>query len=128
MFKTVLHALASSEYMDTPFLVVLILPKWDDTPWNSKAIRGHVNMTTLINIPSGHMPFVPAYKQANEATPVLSPAKWPVEFVLIANPKGREAFMDNDKTHAILAPTIQSTCHLTGRQTSSHHTPSRLAA
>jgi hypothetical protein len=32
MLKTVLHALASSEYMDTPFLVVLILPAWDDTP------------------------------------------------------------------------------------------------
>ncbi len=32
MLKTVLHALASSEHTDTPFLVVLILPTWDDTP------------------------------------------------------------------------------------------------
>jgi len=75
MLKTALHALASSEYTDNPFLVVLILPKWDDTPWNSWAIRGHVNMTALINIPAGHMRFVPAHKQADEATAVLSPAK-----------------------------------------------------
>jgi len=39
MLKTVLHALASSEYTDTPFLVVPILTKWDDTLWNSKAIK-----------------------------------------------------------------------------------------
>jgi hypothetical protein len=75
MLKTVLHALASSEYTDTPFLVVLILPAWEDTPWNSRAIRGHVNTTALINIPTGHMRFVPAHKQADEATYVLSPAK-----------------------------------------------------
>jgi len=75
MRKTVLHALASSEYTDTPLLVVLILPTWDDTPWNSTAIRGHVNITTLISIPAGHMRFIPAHKQADEETPALSPAK-----------------------------------------------------
>ncbi len=75
MLKTVLHAFLSSEHTDTPFLVILILITWDDTPWNSRAIRGHVNMTTLVNIPAGHMRFVPAHKQADEATAVLSPAK-----------------------------------------------------
>jgi hypothetical protein len=69
-------------------------------------------MTTLINIPAGHMRFVPAHKQADEATDVLSPAKWSVEFVLIANPKGREAFMDINRIHTILAPAIQATSHL----------------
>ena len=44
MLKASLHALDSSEMQDTPFLVVLILPIWDDTPWNSAAIRGHHNM------------------------------------------------------------------------------------
>jgi hypothetical protein len=106
MLKTILHSLASSGYTNTPFLVILILPKWEDTPWNSKAIGGHVNMTTLISIPAGHMRFVPAHKQADELTAVLSPAKWPVEFVLIANPRGCEAFMDTDRIQAILAPTI----------------------
>jgi hypothetical protein len=31
MLKAVLHALSSSEAQDTPFLVVLILPIWEDT-------------------------------------------------------------------------------------------------
>jgi hypothetical protein len=106
MLKAVLHALTFSEYTDTPFLVVLILPKWDDTPLNSKVGRSHVNMITLISIPAGHMRFIPAHERADEATAVLSPAKWPAEFVLNANSKGREAFMDNDRIHAILTPAI----------------------
>jgi len=78
MLKAILHALSSSESQDTPFLVVLILPVWKDAPWNSAAIRGHHNMSTLIRIPAGHTRFVPAQKQSDEATLVLSPAKWPV--------------------------------------------------
>ena len=97
--KAVLHALSSSESQDTPFPVVLILPVWEDTPWNSAAIRSHHNMSTLIRIPAGPMRFVPAHKQADEATPVLSPAKWPVELVLIANDKGRETFVSHDRIH-----------------------------
>jgi hypothetical protein len=75
MLKAVLHALSSSEAQDTPFPVVLILLVWEDTPWSSAAIRGHHNMSTLIRIPAGHMRFVPAHKQSDEANPVLSPAK-----------------------------------------------------
>ncbi len=90
MLKAVLHAFSSSEAQDTPFLVVLILPVWEDTLWNSAAIRGHHNMSILIRIPAGHMRFVPAHKQSDKANPVLSPTKWPVELVLIANEKGRE--------------------------------------
>ena len=89
MLKAVLHALSSSEMQATSFLVVLILPVWDDTPWNSAAIHGHHNMSTLIRIPAGQMRFVPAHKQSDEPNPALSPAKWPVELVLIANEKGR---------------------------------------
>ena len=75
MLKAALHALTSSEVQDIPFLVVLILPVWDDTPWKSAAIRGHHNMSTLIRIPAGHMRFVPAHKQSDETNPILSPAK-----------------------------------------------------
>ncbi len=32
MLKTVIHALASSESIEIPLLVVLVLPVWDDTP------------------------------------------------------------------------------------------------
>ena len=75
MLKAVLHAVASSEASNSSFLVVLILPIWEDTPWNSAAIRGHHNMSTLIWIPAGHIWFVLAHKQSDEATPILSPAK-----------------------------------------------------
>ncbi len=112
MFKAVLHALASSECTEAPFLVVLILSIWEDTPWNSAAIRGRENMSTLIEIPAGHMRFVPAHKQPNEATSNLSPAKWPVEFVLIANEKGRESFLSHGRIQKIPAPANHATCRL----------------
>jgi len=70
-------------------------------------------MTTLIRIPEGHMRFVPAHKQSDEATPVLSPEKCPVEFVLIANDKGRETFVCHDMIHQIISPANQATWLLT---------------
>jgi len=97
MRKAVLHALASSGSSDTPILVVLFLPVLEDTPWSSAAIRGHQNRSTLIRIPAGHMRFVPAHKLADEATLVLSLAKWPVEFVFIIDAKSREAFIYHDR-------------------------------
>jgi hypothetical protein len=75
MLKAVLHALSSLKSTDTSFLVFLILPVWDDTPWNSAANCDHHNMSSLIWIPSGNMRFVPAHKQSDEATLVLFPAK-----------------------------------------------------
>jgi hypothetical protein len=80
-------------------------------------------MSTLIRIPAGHMRFVPAHKQSDEATPVLSPAKWPVELVYLANDKGRETFVCHDRIHQILSPTIQATCLLTPAQTMFFPTP-----
>ena len=74
-------------------------------------------MSTLIRIPAGHMRFVPAHKQADEATPTLHPAKWPVEFFLIANPSGREAFLSHDRINQIMCPTIRATCALAQEHT-----------
>ena len=123
MLKAALHALSSSEVQDTPFLVVLILPVWDDTPWNSAAILGHHNMSTLIRIPEGHMRFVPAHKQSDEANPSLPPAKWPVELVLIANDKDRVAFICHERVQRIMCPAIQATCFLNEAQTLFFPTP-----
>jgi hypothetical protein len=118
MLKVVLHALASSECTDTTFLVVLILPVWDDTPWSSKAIRGHTNTSTLIRIPTGCMRFVPAHKKADDSSMELTPAKWPVDLVLIANEEGRAAaFLDTDMIHVILALAIKATCRLNPEET-----------
>ena len=106
MLQAVLQALSSSEHSDAPFLVVMILPVWDDSPWTSAAIRGHSNMSTLIRIPTGHMRFIPAHKQSDDVSMALTPAKWPVELVLIANDKGREAYLNNNRIRTILAPAI----------------------
>jgi len=117
MLKVVFHALASSKHTDTPFLVVLVLQVWDDSPWTSKAISGQNNMLTLIRIPAGHMRFVPANKQTDDASMELKPTKWPVELVLIANDIGREAYLSTNRIQTILAPTIQATCRLKPEET-----------
>jgi len=82
MRRAILHALASSTETTTHLLVVMVLPIWEDTPWYSAAIRSHNNLETLIQIPAGHMRFVPAHKQANGDTTSLPPAKWRVESIL----------------------------------------------
>ncbi len=87
--KAIMHALASSTHTTTPLLVVLVLPVWEDTPWSSAAIRSHPNLETLIQIPTGHMRFVPAHQQTDGDTASLPPANWPVELVLISNEAGR---------------------------------------
>jgi hypothetical protein len=75
MRKAILHALASSTDTTTPFLVVMVLPVWEDTSWYSDAIRNHNNMQTLIQIPIGYMRFVPAHKQTDSNISSLPPAK-----------------------------------------------------
>jgi hypothetical protein len=89
MRKAILHALTSSTDTTTPFLVVMVLPVWEDTPWYSAAIRNHINRETLILTPTGHMRFVPAHKQSDSDATSLSPAKWQVELVLTSNDEGR---------------------------------------
>jgi len=56
---------------------------------------------------------LPAHKKSDEATLVLSPAKWQAEFVLIANAKGRKTFRCHDRIQSTLAPAILPTCLLT---------------
>ena len=46
----------------------------------------------------------------------MPPAKWPVEFVLIANDKGRETFICHDRIQQILHPAIQAKCLFTAAQ------------
>jgi hypothetical protein len=75
MLKASLHALASSKSTNTSLLVLLILPGWDDTPWNSTAIRVQENMTTLMHLLAGHVHFVPTHQPTDDNTSNLSPAK-----------------------------------------------------
>jgi hypothetical protein len=123
MLQAVLHALTSSECTETQFLTILILPVWEDTPWNSAAIRGHGSMSTLIQIPYGRMRFVPAHTQSDEATSDLSLAKWPVEIVFIADEKGRKKLLSYNRIQSTLAPAIQATCRLAPTHTHFFPTP-----
>ena len=113
MFKIVLYKLASSKCTETPFLVVIMLLVWEDTPWNSATISSHGNMSTLVHIHVGHMHFVPAHRKSDNAASSLSLAKWPMEFVLISNEVDCEAFLNHDRINLIMAPTIEDTCRLT---------------
>jgi hypothetical protein len=51
MRKTILHTLACATSSTNPFLVVLILPAWEGSPWRTHAILQHLNLTTLAHLP-----------------------------------------------------------------------------
>ncbi len=74
-------------------------------------------MSTLIRIPTGHMRFVSAHRQADDAFMELKPTKWLVYLVLIANDMEREAYLNNNRIQTIIAPVIQATCRLTPKET-----------
>jgi hypothetical protein len=116
MRKAILHALASTTDTTTPCPVVMVLPVWEDTPWYSAAIRSHYNLETLIQIPAGHMRFVPAHKQSYVDTYSLPPARWPVELDLISNEEVKNQFVSIERTHQILGPALCNACHMTTKQ------------
>jgi len=106
MLKAVLHTLVSSEINETPFLVVLILPISEDTPWNSASIRCHSNMSTLTHSRTGHMRFAPVHRQSDSMAAILPPAKWPVELVLTSDGVGREKYLDQSRINGIITHAI----------------------
>jgi hypothetical protein len=116
MRKAILHALASSTYTTTPFLMVMVIPVWEDTPWYSAAIRSQINLETLIQTPAGHMRFVRAHKQTDSDTTSLPLAKWPVELVLISSEERRNQFVNMYRINQILAPALRIACHMTTGQ------------
>ena len=83
MRKAVRHALESATYAP-PFLCLLILPRWDDTPWRSADILSHENIEILASVPGLHMRFTPATDDPSHPLSPLPPARWPVDFALVA--------------------------------------------
>jgi hypothetical protein len=116
MRKAILYALASSTDTTTPLLVVLVLLVWKDTSWCSVAIRSHLNLEALIQIPTGHMRFVLALKQKDGDISSLPPAKWLVEMVLISNKEGRGQFVCMERVNRLLAPVLRDTCQMSEDQ------------
>jgi hypothetical protein len=93
MRTAVLHALASSTNTTTPFLAMMVLLVWEDTPCQSTAIRASASMETLIRIPTGHMRFVTTHNLPKGEPHNLRPAKWPVELILTANAESKSQFL-----------------------------------
>ena len=109
MRKAVRHALESASY-DPPFLCLLVLPQWDDTPWRSADILSHECIEILASLPPYHMKFA-----SEEACPELpsanpTPSSWPVDFVLVANRKGRDKWLDIHKLQTIFVPALRLHC------------------
>ena len=121
MHKAVTHALACSESSETPLLVVLILQAWEDSPWQAESIRQHPHMETLLRLEKGHLKVIPHDKQLDAALQpnLLTPADWPVEMIIIANKKGRDAFLDTHRLHRILVPALREVCQVPDQ----HHIP-----
>jgi hypothetical protein len=112
MRKTILHALACATSFTNPFLVVLILPAWEDSPWRTHAILQHPNLTTLAHLPANQLKFIPSHKQLDKELNLstLRPADWPVDLIIIANEEGRQAYLHHDRLQNILIPGLQQAC------------------
>ncbi len=108
MRKAVRHALESSTY-ESPFLCLLILPKWDDTPWRSADILAHENIEILTTLAPSQMRFAPSDTSPETSIDPthLSPAKWPVDFVIVANRAGRDQWLDIRKLQTIFVPALR---------------------
>ncbi len=76
-------------------------------------IRNQRNVETLVQIPAGHMRFIPAHKQTDGDIASLAAAKWSVDLVLISNATCKEHFVNMDRIHQVLAPALCSACQMT---------------
>ena len=109
MRKAVRHALESATY-DPPFLCLFILPRWDDTPWRSADIMAHEHIEILASLPNHQMRFAPANVDPTNPLPPLPPARWPVDFVIVANTAGRTNWLNIHKLQTIFTPALRHLC------------------
>jgi len=90
MRKTLLHALACVTSFSNPFLVVMILPAWEDPPWRTLSILHHPNLTTLAHLSANQLKFIPSHKQLDKDLNLstLKPAEGLVDLIIVANEEG----------------------------------------
>ena len=70
------------------------------------------------------MRLVPTYKQSEGTADTLTPAKWPMELILISNEEGKIRFLNMKLVNEILAPAIRRVCQMTEAETTFFpHTP-----
>ena len=61
-------------------------------------------METPEQIPTGHMRFVPIHDQSEGEAHNLTPAKWPMELILVADKEGKSKFRSMERVHDIMDP------------------------
>jgi hypothetical protein len=90
MRNTILHALACTTSSLNPFIVVLILPAWEDSPRRTRSILQHPNLTTLAHFPANHLTLITTHKQLYKKLKlsIRRPADWPVDLIIVANEEG----------------------------------------
>ena len=93
MRRAMERAIQSADLATSPFLCVLVLPAWTDAAYRNRAIMAHPAVSTLISVPSHRFRFVPADQDLASLPEAyirqLSPAKWGVDFILVANAGGK---------------------------------------
>jgi hypothetical protein len=96
--KAVLSALACSTTTNSPFLVVLILPAWEDSPWITHSILSHLSLTTLAHLNPNQLNLVPPHKQLDDiAIITLSRAtECPIDIII--------SQMLKERTHTCTPP------------------------
>jgi hypothetical protein len=97
---------------ESPFLIVLLLPKWKASPWRTHSILSHPNTGTLVRMNPNQLKFVPANKLLynNLNTLLLRAANRSIDIVIVANIEGRKNYMHPDLSQHILIPGILQAC------------------
>ena len=110
--KAVLHALACSTATESPLLVVMILPAWEDSPWRANSILSHPNLTTPVQLKPNKLKFIPASEQldTNLDMTLLREADHPTDVIVIANTERRKSYLHTVHIHHILIPGILQAC------------------
>ena len=111
--KTFLHAPACSISTGIPFLVVLILPAWEDSPWRKHSILSHPNIiTTTVHLNNfNQLEFILDNKQLdiNLGISLLRAANCPIDMIVIAN-KEKKNYLHPTRLQHILIPGILQAC------------------
>jgi hypothetical protein len=110
--KAVLHTLACSTATESPLLVVMMLPAWEDAPWRTHSILSHPNVTTLVQLKPNQLKLITANEQpeTNLNITLLRAADHPIDVVVIATTEGRKAHLHLARLHYILISGILQAC------------------
>ena len=97
---------------ESPFLIVLLLPKWKDSPCRTHSILSHPNTCTLVRLNPNQLKFVPANKLIynNLSKLLLKAANRSIYIVIVANTDGRKNYLHPNHLQHILIPDILRAC------------------